>query len=39
MAPIVSSEPGENVSDRLWKETMKELSFANVEEILRSLKD
>ncbi|KAK2595855.1 hypothetical protein N8I77_013647 [Diaporthe amygdali] len=39
MAPIVSSERGQQVSDRLWKETMEELSFANVEEIVRTFKD
>lgn len=39
MAPIVSTEQGEEVSDRLWKETMEELSFADVEGILRTLKD
>ncbi|KKY37832.1 putative retinol dehydrogenase 12 [Diaporthe ampelina] len=39
MAPIVSTEVGKKLSDRLWKETMEELSFANVEEILRRVKD
>lgn len=39
MAPIVSTEVGKKLSDRLWEETMEELSFANVEEILRRVKD
>lgn len=39
MASIVSTEQGEEVSDRLWKETIEELSFADVEGILRTVKD
>lgn len=39
MASIVSTEQGEEVSDRLWKETIEELSFADVERILRTVKD
>lgn len=39
MASIVSTEQGEKVSDRLWKETIEELSFADLEGILRTVKD
>lgn len=39
MAPIVSTKQGENVSDRIWKETMEELSFADVEGVLKAMQD
>ncbi|ROW01493.1 hypothetical protein VSDG_02060 [Cytospora chrysosperma] len=34
-APILYTEEGKDVSDRLWQETMDELSFAKPEDILR----
>ncbi|KAK0615715.1 hypothetical protein B0T17DRAFT_352521 [Bombardia bombarda] len=39
MAPIVYTSEGKEVAARLWKETMKELSFAGVEEIVDRLGD
>jgi hypothetical protein len=35
MAPIIYTKEGEKVSEQLWKETLEELSFAHVEDILR----
>lgn len=37
MAPIVYTNEGRKVSEQLWKETIAELSFANVEEILKDI--
>ncbi|KAK8113321.1 hypothetical protein PG984_013847 [Apiospora sp. TS-2023a] len=36
--PMMYTEEGRRLSDRLWDETMKELSFAKVEELLEELK-
>ena len=37
MAPIVYTTEGEKVSEQLWKETMEELAFAHVEDVLRDI--
>lgn len=37
MAPLVYSREGELVREKLWEETMEELSFANVAEIVKQL--
>ncbi|TVY14648.1 Short chain dehydrogenase sol3 [Lachnellula arida] len=37
MAPIIYTDEGRKVSEQLWKETIAELSFANVEEILKDI--
>ncbi|EGE06038.1 short-chain dehydrogenase/reductase [Trichophyton equinum CBS 127.97] len=37
MAPFVYTDKGEEVAELLWEETMTELSFANVSEILEDL--
>ncbi|KAG8157032.1 hypothetical protein KVR01_013022 [Diaporthe batatas] len=37
MAPVIYTEEGKVISDRLWDETMAELAFAKVEEILRTV--
>lgn len=37
MAPIVYTAEGREISERLWKETMAELSFAGVENILKEI--
>ncbi|PVH69253.1 NAD(P)-binding protein [Cadophora sp. DSE1049] len=37
MAPIIYKAEAENITKQLWRETMNELAFANVEEILQSL--
>lgn len=37
MAPFVYTDKGEAVAELLWEETMAELSFANVSEILADL--
>lgn len=37
MAPLIYQPEGEKLMKRLWKETMDELAFANVEDILRKL--
>ncbi|KAI1394176.1 NAD(P)-binding protein [Hypoxylon trugodes] len=37
MAPFVYSKEAEEVTQRLWKETMEELAFAGVQEIVDSL--
>ena len=34
MAPIIYTEEGKQISQRLWKETMKELAFANIEKVI-----
>lgn len=39
MPPILYTPEGKNISDHLWRETMAELSFANVEEILKTIAD
>jgi len=33
-APIVYTAEGEQISKRLWRETMEELSFAEVQDIV-----
>ncbi|KAI1878937.1 hypothetical protein JX265_003114 [Neoarthrinium moseri] len=38
MAPIIYTSKGQQISERLWRETMMELSFANVEQILDELR-
>lgn len=37
LAPIIYTEQGKKISERLWRETMAELSFANIEGILKDL--
>lgn len=37
MAPTVYTPEGKTITERLWKETMAELSFAKVDEILNAL--
>ena len=37
MAPMIYTKDGEKVSEQLWKETLEELSFAHVEDILREI--
>ncbi|EMD85894.1 hypothetical protein COCC4DRAFT_146667 [Bipolaris maydis ATCC 48331] len=37
MAPLVYSSEGQDIRDQLWKETMAELSFAQVETILKEI--
>jgi hypothetical protein len=37
MAPLIYKPDGEQLIKRLWKETMDELAFANVEDILQNL--
>ncbi|EUC42423.1 hypothetical protein COCMIDRAFT_8010 [Bipolaris oryzae ATCC 44560] len=37
MAPLVYSSEGQEIIDQLWKETMAELSFAQVETILKEV--
>ncbi|OAQ99886.1 hypothetical protein LLEC1_08136, partial [Akanthomyces lecanii] len=37
MAPIVYSEEGGRISPQLWRETMAEFAFANVEHIINSM--
>ncbi|KAK4196479.1 short chain dehydrogenase [Triangularia verruculosa] len=37
MAPIIYTSEGERISAQLWKETMEELEFAKVEDIMNSL--
>ncbi|KAI1772109.1 NAD(P)-binding protein [Hypoxylon cercidicola] len=39
MAPILYTPEGERISEQLWKETMNELAFANVEGILKEIGD
>lgn len=36
LAPIIYTEEGKKISDQLWKETIEELAFADVEGILAS---
>lgn len=38
MATFVTTEKGEEVSQKLWKELMQELSFAEVQQILDGFK-
>lgn len=38
MAPQIDGKTGQFVGERLWEETLAELSFANVEEILDNIK-
>lgn len=37
MAPIIYTKEGEKLSEQVWKETLEELSFAHVEDILREV--
>lgn len=37
MAPLVYSSEGQEIRSDLWKETMAELSFAQVEAILKDI--
>ena len=37
LAPIIYSEEGKKISEQLWKETMEELAFAKVEEIIKAI--
>ncbi|AEO70941.1 f3d6515c-665a-4909-ba2f-dfb0f1fbd9cb [Thermothielavioides terrestris] len=37
LAPVVYTEEGDKISAQLWQETMEELSFAHVEDILRDI--
>ncbi|RYP48692.1 hypothetical protein DL768_005472 [Monosporascus sp. mg162] len=37
MAPIIYTEEGKKISERLWSETMAELSFAKVQDIVNEL--
>jgi hypothetical protein len=37
MAPLVYSSEGEDIRSELWKETMAELSFAQVDTILKEI--
>ena len=39
MAPIVYQPEGQRIAKLLWAETMNELSFAGVSEILECLKE
>ncbi|OTA98012.1 hypothetical protein M426DRAFT_326314 [Hypoxylon sp. CI-4A] len=39
MAPILYTPDGERISEQLWKETLDELSFADVEGILSSISE
>lgn len=34
MAPIIYTEEGKKISAQLWKETMAEFAFANMEQII-----
>lgn len=37
MTPIIYSEEGKVISEKLWRETLAELSFANVEDALEAV--
>ena len=37
MPPIIYSEEGKKISQQLWEETMEELKFAGVEQILEDV--
>jgi hypothetical protein len=37
MAPIIYKTEGEEIAKRLWEETMTELSFAGVEDIINAI--
>lgn len=37
MAPILYTAEGKEISERLWKETMEELSFVKPEDIVRKV--
>lgn len=37
MAPIIYTAEGEEIREQLWKEMLEELSFANVETILKDI--
>ena len=37
MAPIIYTDDGKKVSQQLWKETMAELAFADVEKIVQGI--
>lgn len=37
MAPIIYTDEGKEIAAQLWKETMAELSFANIEHLINDL--
>ena len=37
MAPLVYESDGERIAEQLWTETMEELAFADVAEIIQNL--
>jgi hypothetical protein len=37
MAPLVYTPEGHTIAERLWRETLDELAFAKVTDIVRSL--
>jgi hypothetical protein len=37
MAPILYTEEGKKISAQLWKETMAEFVFANVEQVINDV--
>ncbi|KAI0386964.1 hypothetical protein F5Y04DRAFT_288770 [Hypomontagnella monticulosa] len=37
LAPIIYTDEGKRISEQLWKETMDELSFAKVDEVVRNV--
>ncbi|KAF3766602.1 hypothetical protein M406DRAFT_38676 [Cryphonectria parasitica EP155] len=39
MSPILYTNEGRAISEQLWKETLAEFSFANVDDIMRTIKD
>lgn len=39
MAPLIYTEEGKKISAQLWKETMEEFAFANVEEIINTARN
>jgi hypothetical protein len=39
LAPIIYTAEGKKISEQLWKETIEELAFANVEEILKTISE
>ena len=39
MTPIIYTEEGQKISEKLWEETLAELSFANVGDILKTIQE
>ena len=37
MAPLVYKPEGQTIAERLWKETLDELAFAKVADVVRAL--